>query len=243
MHHFIRTNFRQPSEAPTVLDVGCGTGGWLQDLLINIPDTFSRGVGIDLNASEIRRGIERNPVSNLKLLNSDICGISEKFDLVTSFFVLEHIKEDFDFVNILAQKTLKKGGYLCLLVPAHEMIYKLCRPTLELLGHYRHYSKQRLKSIGHGCDLDIAHIYSVSLWPVTMLGILLMDIKNKKTDLISDNFKHRTINSQADTYVSDWYFKNYHFIKPLLKLIYGFNVLHNKAKIDFGDAFLAIYRK
>ncbi|MBK9319894.1 MAG: class I SAM-dependent methyltransferase [Bacteroidetes bacterium] len=65
-----------------------------------------------------------------------------QFDSIIYIDVIEHIENDQEEL-LRASKLLRPGGYLVILVPAHQWLFS---PFDEAIGHYRRYSKQRLKS-------------------------------------------------------------------------------------------------
>lgn len=80
---------RRIEDGATVLDVGCGSGNFLQHLHTVKPNTASRGVDISTSAVELTRaaGFEAQ-VHDVS--TDDIDGV---FDYVTCFDVIEHIAD------------------------------------------------------------------------------------------------------------------------------------------------------
>jgi len=77
----------------TLLDVGCGSGGFLSDLSFKYPSV--KTMGIDLSPVMIKN-------SQAKGLNThcmDLCKVDTKFDVITAIF---------DMVNYLTEKQLKR---------------------------------------------------------------------------------------------------------------------------------------
>lgn len=66
----------------------------------------------------------------------------ELFDTVIYIDVIEHIENDAAEL-IRAKNHLKPGGYLIILVPAHQWLYS---PFDEAIGHFRRYNKNMLKA-------------------------------------------------------------------------------------------------
>lgn len=66
---------------------------------------------------------------------------NKKFDTAICLNVLEHIKNDDKALKNM-QDILKSGGYLVLLVPAHDILFGKFDKDI---GHFRRYSKKSLK--------------------------------------------------------------------------------------------------
>src|SRR5260370_28306922 len=96
-------------KAPRILDLGCGNG-WLTSIL----SRFGDAVGVDLSAASATR---RYP--HLTFYEADLTRWHpsiERFDLITSQEVIEHIGEQKDFINVAAD-LLNPGGFLLLTSP------------------------------------------------------------------------------------------------------------------------------
>ncbi len=96
-------------KAPRILDLGCGNG-WLTSILSH----FGDAVGVDLSAASATR---RYP--HLTFYEADLTRWHpsiERFDVITSQEVIEHIEEQKDFINVAAD-LLNPGGYLILTTP------------------------------------------------------------------------------------------------------------------------------
>jgi SAM-dependent methyltransferase len=80
-------------EFKTLLDVGCGSGGFLSELYVNYPNVDA--LGIDLSPVMVKH-------TKAKGLNAqciDLCKLDKKFDVITAIF---------DMVNYLDEKQLKR---------------------------------------------------------------------------------------------------------------------------------------
>lgn len=117
----------------SVLDIGCGSGTFLQRLK---KDIGSKVKGLEFNTKALeechKKGIEVYPVPIQEFSKSD-----EKFDVITYFEVLEHIDSPLDFIES-SLKSLKPGGKLIIGVPNNSPYY-LCfdiGDTLNLPPHH-----------------------------------------------------------------------------------------------------------
>lgn len=104
-----------------VLDFGCGNGGFL----INAQKTSQKAAGIELQKSlaefYAEKGLE---------VASDIEHISEKFDFITMFHVLEHIKDPTEILQKLGSK----------LTPDGQIIIEVPNSNDALISIYKNYS-------------------------------------------------------------------------------------------------------
>jgi trans-aconitate methyltransferase len=96
-------------KSPRILDLGCGTG-WLTSILSH----FGGAVGVDLSVASATR---RYP--HLTFYEADLTSWHpsiERFDVIVSQEVIEHIEEQKDFINV-ATDLLNPGGHLILTTP------------------------------------------------------------------------------------------------------------------------------
>lgn len=105
-----------------LLDVGCGYGGFLARMR-------ARGFrvrGIELSPAGIAYARERLALDVRPALLEDEPFAPGSFDVVTAFYVIEHVWDPFDFVRRCA-RLLRPGGLLFLRYPDS-------RPVARLLG-------------------------------------------------------------------------------------------------------------
>jgi 2-polyprenyl-3-methyl-5-hydroxy-6-metoxy-1,4-benzoquinol methylase len=130
-----------------VLEVGAGIGGTTKSLcgarqtrwVCLEPDKeMTREIEKAIAAGELPAICEaRN--GSLADFNDD----DEKFDTIIYIDVLEHIEKDEDELR-LAARSLKSGGHLVVLSPAHQFLYT---PFDKAIGHFRRYNKQSLSQV------------------------------------------------------------------------------------------------
>jgi SAM-dependent methyltransferase len=88
-----------------------------------------------------------------------LLGTGAVFDLVLCQNVLEHIEDDHAAAAAMA-RTLAPGGRLALLVPAHPRLYGSLDSTY---GHYRRYTRERLREVVESSGLELLELYSFNL--------------------------------------------------------------------------------
>ncbi len=100
---------------PRILDLGCGSG-WLTSMLGLIGPT----TGLDLSDDAVNDASSRYPhVSFVQadFVNENITSLfKEKFDIVVSQEVIEHIEDQKKFLDLVAE-LIKPSGYLVLTTP------------------------------------------------------------------------------------------------------------------------------
>jgi len=122
---------------PTILDIGCGRGEWLETLASKGYD----GTGIDLNQEMIKActaiGLKVKHIDVLTYLSTIP---KNSIDVITSFHVIEHLPL-LVLLEFLRQsyRTLKKGGVLIIETPNPE--------NLMVGAHTFHFDPSHLKPI------------------------------------------------------------------------------------------------
>jgi SAM-dependent methyltransferase len=109
-----------------ILDFGCGKG------------EFSNRFSKNIFAVEIDSAMHKYVHCQVR---SDISDYDEKFDMIFSSNVLEHINNDTQSIEDI-YKALTKNGIVKILVPARMEIYSNMD---KMVGHYRRYSISDLK--------------------------------------------------------------------------------------------------
>jgi len=120
-----------------ILNLGAGTG---TDL--GVLNKYGDNYVIDINKNAL------DMINNFFIEKrvADACDLPFKndfFDLVVSFDVFEHIKNDKKAVSEV-HSVLKKGGFLLFTVPAYPSLFSSHDVALS---HYRRYNKNMLKKL------------------------------------------------------------------------------------------------
>jgi SAM-dependent methyltransferase len=150
-----------------VLEVGAGIGTFSARLL----DAGARELLLiepeDACVAELEQRFAGDPRVEVRAeLLPDAPSLRDRertFDFALSQNVFEHIEDDHAAVAAVA-RALRPGGRLMILVPAHPRLYG---PLDRAYGHYRRYTRGRLRSVVEGAGLEVERLYSFNA-----LGIL-----------------------------------------------------------------------
>ena len=129
----------------SVLDFGAGIG--------TLAEIFYKKTSIKPECFEICQASQKIlSQKGFKLQNEFLN--EEKYDLIYSSNVLEHIEQDSKTVADL-KKMLKKDGYLIIFVPAFNFLFS----EFDFkVGHFRRYNVEMLKKICDQNDLEVENI-------------------------------------------------------------------------------------
>jgi len=171
----LRARARLPSPA-RVLDLGCGTGGFLVELG-RLGPAF--GVDFALCALELsgRRGLRRLARADGQCLPF----ADASFDLVTALDVLEHLDDDRAALREV-HRVLRPGGVAVLNVPAFRFLWSA---KDDLNHHRRRYRLPELRDRVREAGLRVVRItYAFGfLFPPLLLVRLLQRLRGGRVDL------------------------------------------------------------
>ena len=144
-----------------ILDIGCGDSYFDLELLKSNID-ITRLYGIDINLDkkiDINRYYAVNSYSKLD---------KKKFDTIIMLDVLEHIEDDYEFLNNTVSKLLKDDGCIILTVPAHNFLYN---KHDKYLKHYRRYNIKMIRELCSKTNYKIVnyHYFYFSLFIFRLL--------------------------------------------------------------------------
>jgi SAM-dependent methyltransferase len=143
-----------------VLEVGAGIGTFserllangAQELLLIEPETAC------VTELEARFGEDPRVTVRAELL-PDAPSLRDReghFDFAVSQNVLEHIEDDYAAMAAMA-RAVRPGGRVMALVPAHPRLYGALDRSF---GHYRRYTRDRLRAITEAAGLEVEKLYS-----------------------------------------------------------------------------------
>ena len=130
-----------------VLEVGAGIGS---NTALLDKGGNGRWVCLEPDSRLIAKLTEKLALSKNPRDREAICGTLEtldaawKFDTIIYIDVLEHIEKDREELENAASSSLRPGGRIIVLSPAHQ---KLFTPFDAAIGHFRRYNRPMLRSI------------------------------------------------------------------------------------------------
>jgi 2-polyprenyl-3-methyl-5-hydroxy-6-metoxy-1,4-benzoquinol methylase len=117
---YILRALQRYTAAPKLLDVGAGNGYfvWLARTEFGMPAD-----GLEISAAEADYARD---TFDIELLRGDLSVVTDQYDVITSFNVLEHVKEP---ANLLEQmrERLAPGGFLVVTTPNPTCIHRRLR--------------------------------------------------------------------------------------------------------------------
>ncbi len=121
------------------IEIGSGSGNFLKELILK----DYAGVGVDFSKEAVQYlKVKFKKYKKIKIIQKDFFHITGKFDLLITFEVIEHIKNDLNGFKKF-NNLLKKNGYLLLSTPSLRKRWSY----FDIVnGHYRRYEKQELKN-------------------------------------------------------------------------------------------------
>lgn len=164
-----------------VLDVGCGLGGMAYEM------SFYASIvdGIDIN-KKIIDSINRSK-SNLNFYSFSIQEYGIKgYEVITSFQVLEHLKNDVDALKKM-KKLLKKNGYIIFSTPNSDTLkkynFKITKKIKKLPFNLKKFFGELTKDMPHG-HVRIGYNKQDFEKISSMLNMKIVEIFYEKTPII-----------------------------------------------------------
>jgi ubiquinone/menaquinone biosynthesis C-methylase UbiE len=192
---FIRDQLKKNVENIRILDIGCGRGNELQDLIKHGWECYGTEHSIsDLNHLS-EKGIliyNDDNLHNCKFVNN-------KFNIITLWHALEHLASPNDQL-IEIHRILKKGGLLIIEVPNFDSLQaKLNRSKwiyTETPRHLYHYTIKSITKLVNDNSFEIKSVStkSIEFGPIgfiTNLFNLIITEKNLLFKLIFKQYKYR----------------------------------------------------
>ena len=149
-----------PNENKTLLDIGCGTGDFLQTALKSgweitgvEPNTEARNIANKKTGNVV---IETKGLKDLK---------PNSFDVITLWHVLEHLSNLNDQINSF-KNLLKPNGHLVIAVPNYKSYdakhYKNFWAAFDVPRHLWHFSQESIKRLFTKIDFRIEETHPMT---------------------------------------------------------------------------------
>ena len=210
-----------------VLEVGCGTGVVLRELV----EVCRRGevIGMDLYPEAVAFAGER---AACEVVVGDVLKPPNlgRFDVIGMFDVLEHLSNDSQIAGGL-NRMLKSDGILILTVPAHLSLWSYFDIASR---HCRRYERCELTRIveGNGFKIEYVTEFMMSLYP------LMWVVRRTR-------YRHGTMNSELAVERADAELRIIPVVNGLLKAILTFEAfaVARRWRLPLGTSLLIVARK
>jgi 2-polyprenyl-3-methyl-5-hydroxy-6-metoxy-1,4-benzoquinol methylase len=166
----LRPFWAASDEKPSLVDIGCGTGGFL-----GFASDFFCCYGFDASAAQVEYA--QNTFPNVRVARSvdeyvsSINSLPASFELFALWDVLEHIRKPIDFFNNIVPK-LSKDGMVFISVPnANPTVVKRKLGRLGYPGewhadeHVVYYTPSTLRIVLENVGLKIVQCGSTAIYP------------------------------------------------------------------------------
>jgi SAM-dependent methyltransferase len=157
----IAEEFLEQQEFDSLVDIGCGDGRFLHDLVSRYPEKSL--LGVDMSPRAIRWARCMNPGLKFEVRDILTNPLPASYDIATLLDVLEHIHpaQLDDFIEA-ALGALRPGGWLIVTAPHTNM--KL-DPK-----HYQHFSPEHLDRLLEGKTASRRYtLFDGKRWPASLL--------------------------------------------------------------------------
>lgn len=181
-----------------VLEVGCGKAAFFDYLSLRARENY---IGLEFSSGAIeqakKRGIEIENISIEEFAKIH----KQKFDIVCSFQVLEHVKNPFEFLKSQIE-CLREGGLLIVAVPSDEGIarYYINNVLNAPPHHISRYKDKTLHKIAEifGLELiDIAHDRVLEKEKDWYKKLFLNGLKKKNDKILLEKIKQKRFLSKS----------------------------------------------
>jgi len=196
-----------------VLDVGCGDAFIIKNLFKKSWVKSIDAVDINLSQSQIKQLytevnyiLFHNNFDNLKKVH---------YNLILLLDILEHIKDDKQFLSEIVNKYLNDEGYIIITVPAFNFLFS---SHDKFMGHHRRYNIKELAALITNTGLE--QINSGYMF-TTLLPIRLLLLYCEKINLF---------NLKIDKGIGSWSHGKIitKIIEIILKMDYNLSIILNK---------------
>lgn len=172
--------------ANSFLEIGCGTGNVLAYLFRC--RNWQRIAGAELHVSGLRVARSRLPPEvELVQLDATAIPVTNIFDVIGAFDVVEHIEDD-EAVLRAMHRALKPGGGVMIAVPQHPSLWSA---SDDVAHHQRRYRRGELeqKVSAAGFDVVFSSSYIVLLLPMLIVNRLLAGRRERDLAAIDREFQ------------------------------------------------------
>lgn len=203
-----------------LLEIGCGTGFVLNAITHKFPQ--AELYGAEYYEQGLNYARRRVPNAKFRQLDAQLLSDVEKYDVVGTFDVLEHIEND-GLVLKNIYRSLNNRGFLIMTVPQHKWLWSAVDSHA---GHQRRYSRKELTNAAKSAGFQVLHVTSF----VSILVPLMWVSRMLK--------KHEMGNDMAEMHISNWLNTA---LGGIMKA--EFSLLKRGLSLPFGGSLLIVARK
>lgn len=219
-----------------LLEIGCGSGALLRELSLAGFDC----TGLETSAAARRLSMHFSTSSApFEVFSEPESDWEEHFDVITTFEVLEHIKDDADALKKWS-KWLRPNGRLILSVPSRE---KYWSDHDVWAGHCRRYERKQLTLLLEAAGFEVSVVESYG-FPTANLLLPLRKVVSRRSieesKIDAEDSHARTAASGVDRGVD---VRMYPFVaNPLGSAALAMACLAQRPflKFDLGNGYLAV---
>ena len=133
----------------SVLDIGCGTGNFLEWIHEREPGLEIEGIELDPGRSQLAR--ERNPGARIHSGDAleNVAQQERRFDLITLWDVFEHVPEPARLLDQLAQRVTPGGCVYIQTIHEHSLVPTVGRMSYWATGGRLRYGVRRTHEAHH----------------------------------------------------------------------------------------------
>lgn len=177
----------------SILDVGCGTGWFLEAAKLEGAECFGLELGKDLAKFTSNR-------LDIKVWDCDLLEleVEQKFDVITMFDLIEHIEKPVELIS-KAKEFLEKDGFILIFTPQFDSV------AIQTLKEYSNLvmPAEHLSYFTYETMLKLAELTDMEMSYYQTKGIDLGDLKGY-ADYVGDYDK------------SQFYQENYDLLQPTI---------------------------
>lgn len=136
----------------TILDIGCGTGWFLE---------YVRDAGWDIFGQEFADDLVRKTSEDLNISvykNIDDIPSEKKFSVITLFDLIEHVKNPLELINILKDKLNKNGIILGYTPNIDSYAFSIMKENSNMItpaDHLLYFNKESIEFIANKCGMKL----------------------------------------------------------------------------------------
>jgi len=172
LHRVIQSRVAVSAKPALVIDLGCGTGAFIQEV-----SCYAKGIGVDAESEALefcrQRGLDRLCMADLGTRHLPFSDGS--VDIVVLADCLEHVRSDVALLKE-AERILVKGGTLVIMVPAYRWLWSYWD---VVSGHQRRYTWASLRRVIADAGLAVQHHTYVlmGLLPLAVLWRMIRHLR------------------------------------------------------------------